>query len=132
MLSSRNNVMFAIPRESSCGRRNGHSPSRRGDRRAGVRIPEWLDVVGEFEALLALGTFTAEHPDHTFPVFSNAPAGVTHLEVDHAAHPTLGPGAVRNSVSLQGASQPSRNWRRAGRQPGIAGAARRQRVQHVG
>jgi len=103
MLSSRNNVMFAIPAGILMWATQWAFAIEAWRSRAGVRIPEWLDVVGEFEALLALATFAAEHPDHAFPVFTDAPRGVTHLEVERAAHPTLGPGAVPNSVSLYGA-----------------------------
>jgi DNA mismatch repair ATPase MutS len=102
MLSSRNNVMFAIPAGILMWATQWAFAIEAWRSRAGARIPEWLDVVGEFEALLALATFTAEHPDYAFPVFSDGPAGVTHLEIERAAHPTLGPGAVANSVSLEG------------------------------
>ena len=35
--------------------------------RSGRDVPAWLEVIGEFEALVALGTYAREHPANTYP-----------------------------------------------------------------
>ena len=67
MLASRGNVMFAIPAGVMMWATQWAFAIEAWRSRAGVHIPEWLDVVGEFEALLALAAFSAEHPDYVFP-----------------------------------------------------------------
>ncbi len=68
-------------------------------RRTGPHVPQWIDTVGEFEALVALAGFAAEHPDFVFPELVDGPPRVSGLEV---AHPALGPAAVANDVELGG------------------------------
>jgi DNA mismatch repair ATPase MutS len=63
-----------------------------------VHIPRWLDTVGEFEALLALGTFAAEHPSFVFPEL--LPTATSTLRATAMAHPTLPPDAVVNDLTL--------------------------------
>src|SRR5690606_24101889 len=63
MLASRRNVMFAVPAGLLMWATQWAFAIDAWKRRAGVKIPLWLDIVGEFEALLAIGGFAAEHPD---------------------------------------------------------------------
>ena len=102
MLSSRNNVMFAIPAGIMMWATQWAFAIEAWRLRAGVRIPDWLDTVGEFEALIALGTFAAEHPDHVFPAFTDDQNGRAHFSAGDLAHPLLGPEAVANAVSMTG------------------------------
>jgi len=69
-------------------------------RRWGRHVPQWLEAVGEFEALLSLAGFAYEHPDYPFPeILEGAPA----LEGAALAHPLLKPGAcVANGVHIGG------------------------------
>jgi hypothetical protein len=105
MLQSRNNVMFAIPAGIMMWATHWAFAIEAWRLRAGVRIPDWLDVVGEFEALLALASFSAEHPRNVFPVFETSPAGRALLEAVDLAHPALGPAAVANSIRLDGSGR---------------------------
>jgi hypothetical protein len=66
--------------------------------RWGQHVPQWLDAVGEFEALLSLSAFAYEHPDYPYPdMVTDAPL----LEGTALDHPLLKPGAsVANDVRL--------------------------------
>lgn len=68
--------------------------------RWGKHLPQWLEAVGEFEALLSLAGFAWEHPDYPFPeVLDGAPE----LNGTGLVHPLLKPGAcVPNDVALGG------------------------------
>jgi hypothetical protein len=65
---------------------------------SGPAVPRWLQVVGEFEALCALGTYAYEHPGDPFPEVA---AGAPLFEAEAVGHPLL-PLArcVRNDVHL--------------------------------
>ena len=102
MLSSRQNVLFVIPASMVMWATQWAFAIEAWRKRAGMHVPAWLDVVGEFEALLALGTFSAEHPDYVFPEFVDAGALIAAQAV---AHPTLPPAAVANAIAL-GADAP--------------------------
>jgi len=68
--------------------------------RHGEAVPTWLQHVGEFEALSALGTYAYEHPDDPFPelVDDNEPPV---YEVEALAHPLIPTAdAVANDVTL--------------------------------
>ncbi len=68
--------------------------------RAGAAVPGWLAALGEFEALAALGTYTAEHPEAVFPTFVDGPPRLTARAL---THPLLPPGeAVANNFALGG------------------------------
>jgi hypothetical protein len=66
--------------------------------RWGKHVPDWLEAVGEFEALLSLSAFAYEHPDYPYPeIVDGSPV----LEGKALAHPLLKPGAcVENDVQL--------------------------------
>lgn len=103
MLASRRNVLFALPAALVMWGTQWAFAIEAWKRRAGVHIPRWLDVVGEFEALLALGAFAAEHPDYAFPdLVDDGPA---RAEATALAHAALGPAAVPNDLAL-GAGAP--------------------------
>ena len=100
MLSSRNNVMFAIPSGMLMWGTQWSFAIEAWRARAGVRIPEWLDIIGELEALMALAAFAAEHPEYAFPVFDTAPSARSRLKTASLAHPLMGTEAVPNDVAL--------------------------------
>jgi hypothetical protein len=113
MLASRRNVMFAPVSVLLLWATQWAFAIERWRHHAGAHIPEWLDAIGEFEALLALGTFAAEHPDFVFPellhdedgrpeppVGSDPKGRRPRLEATQLAHPAMSPQAVANDVSL--------------------------------
>jgi hypothetical protein len=63
----------------------------------GSAVREWLRVVGEFEALIALGTFAYERPDDPFPDLADE--GPVY-EAEGLGHPLIASGGVRNDVRL--------------------------------
>jgi hypothetical protein len=66
--------------------------------RVGTHIPDWLDAVGEFEALSSLAGYAYEHPQDPFPeLVGEFPL----LDAVQVGHPLI-PGAVciRNDVRL--------------------------------
>lgn len=76
--------------------------------RDGARLRDWVDVVGEVEALLSFAGYSYERPEDVFPeiVESAAPAGEAVYEAVGLAHPLIPRAvAVRNSVSLGSSPQ---------------------------
>ncbi len=73
--------------------------------RHGGAVGEWLQHVGEFEALSALGTYAYEHPADPFPELADAD-GPPVYEADALGHPLI-PAAttVSNDVTLGAGSQ---------------------------
>jgi hypothetical protein len=72
--------------------------------RCGPAVPQWLAAVAEYEALSALATYSAEHPEDPFPVIAE---GDPAFEADALAHPLLpGATAVANDVRLGGGGWP--------------------------
>lgn len=66
----------------------------------GRHLPDWLEAVGDFEALLSLAGFAYEHPQYPFPEIAEGPPVLTG---EALSHPLLKPGAcVANDVSLGG------------------------------
>lgn len=102
LLASRRNVLFAIPSGLLMWATQWAFAIDAWKARAGVHIPRWLDSIGEFEALLALAAFSAEHPAFVFPELIDGGAA---LDADGLAHATLPPGAVANDIRL-GADAP--------------------------
>jgi len=100
-LSMRHNVYFAIPAGLLMWATQWSFAIEAWRARAGGHVAGWLDVAGEFEALLALATFAAEHADDAvFPTVteSDAPS----MAAEGLRHPTLPASAVGNSVSIGG------------------------------
>lgn len=63
----------------------------------GERLRAWLEAVGQAEALSALATLRADHPDWRFPEFTGEPR----FEAEALGHPLLPPReCVRNDVRL--------------------------------
>jgi hypothetical protein len=73
-------------------------------RASGRHIREWIDTVGEFEALCSLAGYSYEHPTDVLPVLVDAPGGC--WEAEAIAHPLM-PDAhsIRNDVKLGGDTQ---------------------------
>jgi hypothetical protein len=65
-------------------------------------MQRWLDVWGEFEALLALSTYAAEHPENVYPeIEDHNPDDTALLVARGAKHPLLNPDqAVANDIVL--------------------------------
>jgi hypothetical protein len=70
-------------------------------RRHGAAVAGWLDTLGELEALVALGTYTVEHPDDALPTLVD---GRPCFDAEALGHPLL-PVArcVRNDLVLEAA-----------------------------
>ncbi len=97
MLASRRNVMFAVPAALMLWATQWAFAIEAWRRRSGPHVPRWLDAIGEFEALVALATFAAEHPTYVFPALTDGPAMVAATAL---AHPVLPSTAVTNDVAL--------------------------------
>ncbi len=63
-------------------------------------VRNWLDVVGEFEALLALAGYAHEHPEDPFPEFVDGPAAFAAAGLGHPLIPAQR--CVRNDVTICG------------------------------
>ena len=64
----------------------------------GPRIGHWLKAIGEFEALCALASYSAENPADPFPELVE---GAACLKAEGVGHPLLQPAVcVRNDVAL--------------------------------
>lgn len=53
----------------------------------GPALRRWLGAWGEFEAIMALANYAAEHPQNVFPTFTEQAAAT--LECEEAGHPLL-------------------------------------------
>jgi len=68
---------------------------------SGRHISDWISVVGEFEALVALGGYSYEHPHDSFPKLLDAAEG--RLEARGLGHPLMRESqCVPNDVRLGG------------------------------
>lgn len=65
----------------------------------GKVIREWIDALGEFEALSSLAGYSYEHPLDPFPELSDGPATFVAAELGHPLLPAAK--CVRNSVSIE-------------------------------
>ncbi len=68
--------------------------------RSGAKIPQWLDAVGEIEALGSLAGYAYEHPHDPFPELIADEACFDGLELGHPLIPESR--SVRNDVRLGG------------------------------
>jgi len=66
----------------------------------GKVIRQWVDALGEFEALSSLAAYSYEHPTDPFPDFVDGPAVFIATELGHPLIPASK--CVRNSVSIEG------------------------------
>lgn len=72
-------------------------------RKFGASIRNWLDVVGEFEALAALASYAYEHPAAVFPEFVEEGP---YFDASQFAHPLLPEKrAIRNDLCLDSSVQ---------------------------
>jgi hypothetical protein len=68
---------------------------------SGRSIVDWLDAVGEIEALASLAAFAWEHPGYAFPDVVDSPA--PSIEAEAIGHPLIADDrVVRNDVALGG------------------------------
>lgn len=65
----------------------------------GKVIREWVDALGEFEALSSLAAYSYEHPLDPFPELCDGPATFVAAELGHPLLPAAK--CVRNSVSIE-------------------------------
>jgi len=65
----------------------------------GKVVRDWVEVVGEFEALMSLARYSYEHPEDPFPEFVAGPATFAATDLGHPLLPAAK--CVRNSVSLE-------------------------------
>jgi hypothetical protein len=65
----------------------------------GKIVREWVEAVGEFEALSSLAGYSYEHPEDPFPEFVAAPAAFTATELGHPLIPAAR--CVRNNVTIE-------------------------------
>ena len=69
----------------------------------GKVIRQWVDALGEFEALSSLAGYSYEHPQDPFPELMEGPASFTAVAL---GHPLIAAAkCVRNSVTLAGATR---------------------------
>jgi len=66
----------------------------------GKVIRQWVQALGEFEALASLAGYSYEHPADPFPQLAEGPAAFTAESIGHPLIPAAK--CVRNSVSLAG------------------------------
>ena len=69
----------------------------------GSKLRDWVDAVGEMEALLSLAGYSYEHPSYSFPELIESPQPI--LDATEVAHPLLPASAVSNSLELQAVPQ---------------------------
>ena len=97
MLESRANVIAAVPAALMLWATQWAYAIEGWRVRSGPHVPQWLDAIGQFEALVALASFAAEHPDYAFPDVVDGPA---QLVANAVVHPALPAAAVANDVRL--------------------------------
>jgi MutS domain V len=68
-------------------------------RRHGRRLRDWVNAIGEMEALLSLAGYSYEHPEYPFAEIDEGGAGI--FDGTEIAHPLLPASAISNSVRLQ-------------------------------
>lgn len=99
LLSSRANLMFALPAALLLWATQFAGAIEAWRRRVGRHVTDWLGAVGEFEALVALASFSYEHPDYAFPEVEASASGI---QARALAHPVLAGDAVPNDLTIGG------------------------------
>jgi len=97
LLESSHNQLFALPAALVMWTTQWAFAIEAWRSQSGVNIPIWLDAVGEFEALLAIGGFAEEHPAYVFPDIVD---GTPTIVATALVHPTLPPDAIANDIAL--------------------------------
>lgn len=69
----------------------------------GKVVRQWVEALGEFEALSSLAAYSYEHPADPFPDFVDGPATFAATELGHPLIPASR--CVRNSVSIEGTTR---------------------------
>jgi hypothetical protein len=90
-------TLFAVPLMYTL---NVALAAERWRRVHGSVVRSWVEVIGEFEALLSLASYAYEHPDDPFPEFVDGPASFAGTELGHPLIPAER--CVRNDVSITG------------------------------
>jgi DNA mismatch repair ATPase MutS len=90
-------TLFAIPLMYTL---NVALAAERWRREHGQVVRSWVEVIGDFEALLSLASYAYEHPDDPFPEFVDGPASFAGTDL---GHPLISAArCVRNDVSITG------------------------------
>ena len=90
-------TLFAIPLMYTL---NVALVAERWRRMHGSVVRNWVETIGDFEALLSLAAYTHEHPDDPLPEFVDGPATFAGVDLGHPLIPAAR--AVRNSVNIAG------------------------------
>lgn len=69
----------------------------------GKSVRGWLEALGDIEALLAIATYSYEHPDDVFPEWNDGPPAFDASQLGHPLLPTAN--CVRNDVALTGGTR---------------------------
>jgi hypothetical protein len=93
-------TLFAIPLMYTL---NVALVAERWRRTHGAVVRNWMDTIGDFEALLSLAAYTHEHPDDPLPEFVEGPATFAGVDLGHPLIPAVR--GVRNSVNISGTTR---------------------------
>lgn len=77
--------------------------AERWRRTHGSAIRSWIEVIGDFEALMSLAAYAYEHPEDPFPEFVSGPASFVGENLGHPLIPAAR--CIRNDVSLSGSTR---------------------------
>ena len=90
-------ALFAIPLMYTL---NVALAAERWRRAHGSVVRSWVEVIGDFEALLSIAAYAHEHPEDSFPEFVDGPASFAGTDLGHPLIPAAR--CVRNDVSITG------------------------------
>ncbi|MDB6104901.1 MAG: hypothetical protein JWO52_4900, partial [Gammaproteobacteria bacterium] len=90
-------TLFAIPLMYTL---NVALAAERWRRVHGSVVRSWVEVIGDFEALLSIASYAHEHPDDPFPEFVDGPASFAGTALGHPLIPAER--SVRNDVNITG------------------------------
>jgi hypothetical protein len=93
-------ALFAVPLLYTL---NVALAAQRWRRAHGRVVRTWVEVIGEFEALLSLASYAYEHPDDPFPELVDGPACFAGTDLGHPLIPAAR--CVRNDVSISGTTR---------------------------
>ena len=103
LVKQRENEWFAYPSFCMLWGTQFAMAIERWRKRHGDHLLEWMEALGEFEALLSLSTYAYEHPADPFPELLEGSAA---FEAEGLGHPLLEESTcVRNDVQLGGPTQ---------------------------